>query len=118
MRNGRLSPKFPSSSELANSIAQDFETTTDILAIAEKVKSSGTVCAKVAGAICQATYDFNGRGDDELSFQAGDYIYVEKVFDDQWCEGRVVDSTRKGYFPATYVTSVPNREFTSVQPSQ
>jgi hypothetical protein len=55
----------------------------------------------------QALYDYNGRSDNELSFQKGEII---KVIDkkDKWWYGMLDGIT--GYFPFNYVEEIPEEK--------
>uniref|UniRef100_A0A8D0GNT9 Hematopoietic lineage cell-specific protein n=1 Tax=Sphenodon punctatus TaxID=8508 RepID=A0A8D0GNT9_SPHPU len=58
-----------------------------------------------AGLCAEALYDYQGEGDDEISFDPGDTItHIERVDEGWWrgrCQGKV------GLFPANYVKLLP-----------
>lgn len=53
-----------------------------------------------------ALFDYEAQDSDEISFSAGDEIIVTNKSNDDWFEGRRVNETRLGYFPANRVQIV------------
>lgn len=53
-----------------------------------------------------ATHNFEGNGDDELTFKTGDVIVVVKKIDEGWWVGNLNGNT--GLFPSNYVTNFNN----------
>jgi len=49
----------------------------------------------------KAKFDFNGQDPDELSFKAGDILYVTRKGEDDWWEGTL--NGRPGIFPCNYI---------------
>lgn len=49
-----------------------------------------------------ALYQFNGRAEDELSFNVNDIILLTKHVDEQWTEGEL--DGKSGIFPTSFVT--------------
>jgi len=56
--------------------------------------------------LVQAMYDFTPQEPGELEFRRGNIITVIDRTDDNWWEGEI--ATRRGYFPATYVSRYHN----------
>jgi len=52
----------------------------------------------------KAKYDYKGQDEEELSFKAGDILYVTKKNEDDWYEGTL--NGRFGVFPANYIEKV------------
>ena len=50
---------------------------------------------------CVATFDYQGEAADELTFSAGDEIFLLRRISDQWMEG--VHVNRTGVFPVDFV---------------
>lgn len=53
-----------------------------------------------------AVYKFIARHEDEISFDLGDAIQVEKKYDDLWFEGMNLKTGKYGVFPSRYVADV------------
>ena len=53
-----------------------------------------------------AAYKFIARHEDEISFDLGDAIQVEKKYDDLWFEGMNLRTGGYGIFPSRYVSDV------------
>lgn len=70
-----------------------------------------------------ALYQFNGRAEDELSFNANDIILLIKHIDDKWTEGEL--DGKSGIFPTSFVTIevdcpnafTVNQKTNSIQPN-
>ncbi|XP_051897208.1 vinexin-like isoform X2 [Pristis pectinata] len=54
----------------------------------------------------QATFNFKGDSNMELSFRKGETISLIRQVDDNWLEGRITGTNRQGIFPANYVQVV------------
>lgn len=51
-----------------------------------------------------ALWDYQGQGDDDLSFQANDIVLVKEATDtEDWWYGTLKHSQKAGYFPRSYV---------------
>ena len=74
------------------------------------------VRAKPALKTVRAAHTFEGRTDEELSFQAGDLIEVLSMSDKNWWEGRCGGST--GTFPSNYVEDAPDEMLAQKQSEQ
>ncbi|KAI5639752.1 ankyrin repeats (3 copies) domain-containing protein [Phthorimaea operculella] len=59
---------------------------------------------------CRALYDCQADNEDELSFREGEVIVVinERTEDDNWMEGQVEGTTRRGMFPVSFVHMLPD----------
>lgn len=59
---------------------------------------------------CRALYDCSADNQDELSFHEGEIIIVinERTEDDNWMEGQVEGTTRRGMFPVSFVHMLPD----------
>ncbi|XP_014362975.2 arfGAP with SH3 domain, ANK repeat and PH domain-containing protein isoform X1 [Papilio machaon] len=59
---------------------------------------------------CRALYDCSADNEDELSFREGEVIVVinERTEDDDWMEGQVEGTTRRGMFPVSFVHMLPD----------
>ncbi|XP_049875052.1 arfGAP with SH3 domain, ANK repeat and PH domain-containing protein isoform X2 [Pectinophora gossypiella] len=59
---------------------------------------------------CRALYDCSADNEDELSFREGEVIVVinERTEDDNWMEGQVEGTTRRGMFPVSFVHMLPD----------
>jgi len=49
----------------------------------------------------KAKFDYTGQDPEELTFKAGDILYVTKEGDDGWSEGTL--NGRYGIFPSNYI---------------
>ncbi|KAJ6651517.1 hypothetical protein lerEdw1_020852 [Lerista edwardsae] len=68
--------------------------------------TSGPLCeGSQAGLSAVALYDYQGDGDDEISFDPGDTITDIEQVDEGWWRGRC--HGRDGLFPANYVELLP-----------
>lgn len=67
----------------------------------EKGKTINSVLLITVLYIVEALYDYVKDKEDELTFNAGDIIYVLKKNDDGWYEGVLNGTT--GLFPGNYV---------------
>lgn len=56
---------------------------------------------KQATGKCKAVFDFEGQGDNELSFAPGDMIDTLEEVDADWMRGRI--GMREGIFPKSFV---------------
>uniref|UniRef100_A0A914X017 SH3 domain-containing protein n=1 Tax=Plectus sambesii TaxID=2011161 RepID=A0A914X017_9BILA len=70
---------------------------------------NGGAKTNIADRRCRALYDCEADNGDELSFKQGDIIVISRQRvsgeDDTWMEGYLIGSpSRKGMFPATFVT--------------
>ena len=59
----------------------------------------------------RAKFRFEAENDDEISFEKGDYLIVEKVVDEDWLSGQVVrkddgESSKSGLFPKNYCKAI------------
>uniref|UniRef100_A0A2H1WAI5 SFRICE_008312 n=1 Tax=Spodoptera frugiperda TaxID=7108 RepID=A0A2H1WAI5_SPOFR len=59
---------------------------------------------------CRALYDCSADNEDELSFREGEVIVVinERTEDDNWMEGQVEGTSRRGMFPVSFVHMLPD----------
>ncbi|XP_050670964.1 arfGAP with SH3 domain, ANK repeat and PH domain-containing protein isoform X2 [Leptidea sinapis] len=59
---------------------------------------------------CRALYDCSADNEDELSFREGEVIVVinERTEDDNWMEGQVEGTNRRGMFPVSFVHMLPD----------
>ncbi|XP_048489064.1 arfGAP with SH3 domain, ANK repeat and PH domain-containing protein isoform X3 [Plutella xylostella] len=59
---------------------------------------------------CRALYDCQADNEDELSFTEGEIIVVvnERTEDDNWMEGQVEGTARRGMFPVSFVHMLPD----------
>ncbi|XP_073957481.1 arfGAP domain of ASAP isoform X2 [Choristoneura fumiferana] len=59
---------------------------------------------------CRALYDCSADNEDELSFREGEVIVVinERTEDDNWMEGQVEGTCRRGMFPVSFVHMLPD----------
>lgn len=59
---------------------------------------------------CRALYDCSADNEDELSFREGEVIVVinERTEDDNWMEGQVEGTVRRGMFPVSFVHMLPD----------
>lgn len=59
---------------------------------------------------CRALYDCSADNEDELSFREGEIIVVinERTEDDNWMEGQVEGTARRGMFPVSFVHMLPD----------
>lgn len=59
---------------------------------------------------CRALYDCSADNEDELSFHEGEIIVVinERTEDDNWMEGQVEGTSRRGMFPVSFVHMLPD----------
>ncbi|KAJ2947726.1 hypothetical protein O0L34_g9502 [Tuta absoluta] len=59
---------------------------------------------------CRALYDCQADNEDELSFREGEVIVVinERTEDDNWMEGQVEGTARRGMFPVSFVHMLPD----------
>ncbi|XP_045491838.1 arfGAP with SH3 domain, ANK repeat and PH domain-containing protein isoform X2 [Colias croceus] len=59
---------------------------------------------------CRALYDCSADNEDELSFREGEVIVVinERTEDDNWMEGQVEGTGRRGMFPVSFVHMLPD----------
>ncbi|CAH0690856.1 unnamed protein product [Chilo suppressalis] len=59
---------------------------------------------------CRALYDCSADNEDELSFREGEVIVVinERTEDDNWMEGQVEGTPRRGMFPVSFVHMLPD----------
>ncbi|XP_063395004.1 arfGAP with SH3 domain, ANK repeat and PH domain-containing protein [Cydia fagiglandana] len=59
---------------------------------------------------CRALYDCSADNEDELSFREGEVIVVinERTEDDNWMEGQVEGTARRGMFPVSFVHMLPD----------
>lgn len=59
---------------------------------------------------CRALYDCSADNEDELSFREGEIILIinERTEDDNWMEGMVEGTTRRGMFPVSFVHMLPD----------
>ncbi|XP_045769119.1 arfGAP with SH3 domain, ANK repeat and PH domain-containing protein isoform X5 [Maniola jurtina] len=59
---------------------------------------------------CRALYDCSADNEDELSFREGEIIVVinERTEDDNWMEGQVEGTGRRGMFPVSFVHMLPD----------
>ncbi len=56
-------------------------------------------------ATCDAVYDFDAQGGDELSFKAGEALIITGELNG-WYLGKSKDGSRVGIFPSNYVGNV------------
>ena len=58
----------------------------------------------------RAKFPFEAENEDEISFEKGDYLMVEKVVDGDWLSGRIVrkdgGESKSGLFPKNYCKEV------------
>lgn len=58
----------------------------------------------------RAKFRFEAENDDEISFEKGDYLIVEKVVDGDWLSGRIVrkdgGESKSGLFPKNYCKEI------------
>lgn len=59
---------------------------------------------------CRALYDCSADNEDELSFREGEVIVVinDRTEDDNWMEGQVEGTSRRGMFPVSFVHMLPD----------
>jgi len=79
----------------------------DAMAAAAAAATGGAADAlKLMDATCEAMYDFEAQGADELSFKLGDVLIITGELNG-WYLGKSKDGSRVGIFPSNYVAVKP-----------